>query len=168
MREESTSTTGHSFCRPFVGGGWLQYLPVSWMVLPLVPPKVNTSSRTPPPHCRCMVLVCLGLPPCFSFDVHPAFVTCVIHGDDIVCQTRCATIGNLCDRTCQTIEGGLLGRSIGWMSQAVSLAVLGLRSNHVSTDIKLVIPGQVYLVRPRRMGGGSSSIHEVGQVGRVC
>jgi len=124
------------------------------------PPKVNT-------HCRCMVLMCLGLPPCFSFDVHPAFVTCVIHGDDIVCQTRCATIDNLCDRTCQTIEGGLLGRSIGWMSQAVSLAVLGLRSNHVSTDIKLVIPGQVYLVRPRRMGGGSSSIHEVGQVGRV-
>ena len=101
--------------------------------------------------------LCLGPPPCFSSNVHPAFVTCVMHGDDVVCRTTRATIDNLCDRTRQTIEGGLLGRSIGWMSQAVS----GLRSNHGRRDIKLVVPGQVYLVRPRRMGGGSSSIHVV-------
>ena len=50
------------------------------------------------------------------------------------------------------------------MSQAVKLTVSGLTSSSSSSskESRLVVPGQVYIVRPRRIGGGSSSIHEVG------
>jgi hypothetical protein len=102
--------------------------------------------------------LCLGPPPCISSNVKTPFITSIIHGDDVVCRTSRDTIDSLCDCTRRTIKGGILGRSVGWMSQAVKLTVSGLTS---SSSNRLVIPGQVYLVRPRRIGGGSSSIHEV-------
>ncbi len=104
--------------------------------------------------------LCLGAPPCLSSNIRAPFITSVIHGDDIVCRTTRASIDNLCDRTIRSIKGGLLGRSVGWVSGAVSLTVSGIRSGKEGG--KLVVPGKVFLVRPRRMGGGSSSIHEVG------
>ena len=106
--------------------------------------------------------LCLGPPPCLSPNLRAPFVTSVIHGDDIVCRTTQGTIDNLCDRTIRSIKGGLLGRSVGWMSEAVSLTVSGFKSNSGGKAERLVVPGQTFLVRPRRMGGGSSSIHEVG------
>lgn len=109
--------------------------------------------------------LCLGPPPCISPNLKSAFVTSIIHGDDIVCRTTHDTINHLCDRTRRSIQGGILGRSVGWMSDAVSLTVSGLKSHaHGSEgeEGKLSVPGKVYLIRPRRMGGGSSSIHEVG------
>jgi hypothetical protein len=109
--------------------------------------------------------LCLGPPPCISSNVNTPFITSIIHGDDVVCRTSRDTIDSLCDRTRRTIKGGILGRSVGWMSQAVKLTVSGLTS---SSSSRLVIPGKVYLVRPRRIGGGSSSIHEVdGQGGNT-
>lgn len=57
----------------------------------------------------------------------------------------------------------MLGRSIGWMTDTVSLTVSGLTSQtKKAKDDRLAVPGKVYLIRPRRIGGGSSSIHEVG------
>jgi len=109
--------------------------------------------------------LCLGPPPCLSPNLKSAFVTSIIHGDDIVCRTTRTTIQTLCERTQKSIHGGLLTRSVGWMSDAVSLTISGLKSHaHGSEgeEGKLSVPGKVYLIRPRRMGGGSSSIHEVG------
>ena len=107
---------------------------------------------------------CLGLPPCLSSNVDTPFITSIIQGDDVVCRTSRDTIDSLCNRTRRTIKGGVLGRSVGWMSQAVKLTVSGLTSSSSSSskESRLVVPGQVYIVRPRRIGGGSSSIHEVG------
>ena len=110
--------------------------------------------------------LCLGTPPCLSSNLQSPFITSVIHGDDIVCRTSHGTIDHLCDRVRRSIKGGLLGRSVGWMSEAVSLTVSGLKSNDKGKGSKLVVPGKVFLVRPRRIGGGSSSIHEVGGHGR--
>ena len=58
------------------------------------------------------------------------------------------------------------------MGEAVSLTVSGLKgnnnnSNNDKKESPFVVPGNVYLVRPRRIGGGSSSIHEIsGRGGR--
>ncbi|KAL3758776.1 hypothetical protein ACHAWU_006418 [Discostella pseudostelligera] len=108
--------------------------------------------------------LCLGPPPCLSSNLQSDFVTSIIHGDDVVCRTTHGTINHLCDRARRTIKGGILGRSVGWMGEAVSLTVSGLKgnSNNEKKGVSLVVPGSVYLVRPRRIGGGSSSIHEIG------
>ncbi|KAL3809109.1 hypothetical protein ACHAXA_003018 [Cyclostephanos tholiformis] len=121
-----------------------------------------SSSLTGSGRARASAL-CLGPPPCISSNIRAPFITSVIHGDDVVCRTTQASVDNLCDRTARLIKGGLLGRSVGWMSGAVSLTVSGIRGNNGGKKgEKLIVPGQVFLVRPRRMGGGSSSIHEVG------
>mmetsp|Transcript_42414 Transcript_42414/g.72414 ORF Transcript_42414/g.72414 Transcript_42414/m.72414 type:complete len:600 (+) Transcript_42414:260-2059(+) len=111
--------------------------------------------------------LCIGPPPCLSSNLSSAFVKSIIHGDDIVPRTTHGTIAHLCDRTRRSIKGGLLGRSVGWMSEAVSLTVSGIKSSNDKGGKKkqLVVPGKVFLVRPRRIGGGSSSIHEVGSHG---
>jgi hypothetical protein len=106
---------------------------------------------------------CLGPPPCLSPNIQAPFITSIIHGDDIVCRTSQASLKHLCERTRHSIKGGVLGRSVGWMTDAVSLTVSGLKSQSKKTkDARLVVPGKVFLIRPRRLGGGSSSIHEVG------
>jgi hypothetical protein len=115
--------------------------------------------------------LCIGPPPCLSSNMQSDFITSVIHGDDIVCRTTQGTINHLCDRIRRTIKGGILGRSVGWMGEAVSLTVSGLKGNNNNNndnkEAALVVPGNVYLVRPRRLGGGSSSIHEIsGRGGR--
>ena len=58
------------------------------------------------------------------------------------------------------------------MSEAVSLAASGMKKKKGKKGGKgggkdedgsrLVVPGNAFLVRPRSMGGGSASIHEVG------
>lgn len=106
---------------------------------------------------------CLGPPPCVSSNLRAPFITSIIHGDDIICRTSQATLKRLCERTRHSIKGGVLGRSVGWMTDAVSLTVSGLKSqSKQSVRDRLVVPGKVFLIRPRRIGGGSSSIHEVG------
>ena len=109
--------------------------------------------------------ICLGAPPCISSNVENPFITSVITGDDIVCRTTHKSINHLCDRLHRNIKGGVLGKSVGWMSEAVSLTVSGLKTDKHKEE-KLAVPGNVYLIRPRRIGGGSSSIHEVGGNGK--
>ena len=109
--------------------------------------------------------ICLGAPPCISSNVENPFITSVITGDDIVCRTTHKSINHLCNRLHKNIKGGVLGKSVGWMSEAVSLTVSGLKTDKHKEE-KLAVPGNVYLVRPRRIGGGSSSIHEVGGNGK--
>lgn len=107
--------------------------------------------------------LCLGPPPCVSSNSHSDFITSVVHGDDMVCRTTHRTITHLCDRVRRTIKGGILSRSVGWMGEAFSLTMSGLKGdNNDTNEAVLVVPGKVYLVRPRRIGGGSSSIHEIG------
>ena len=106
---------------------------------------------------------CLGPPPCISSNVQAPFITSIIHGDDIICRTSQATLQHLYERTQSSIKGGILGRSVGWMTDAVSLTVSGLTTSKSSKkQEKLVVPGNAFLIRPRRIGGGSSSIHEIG------
>ncbi|KAL9190213.1 hypothetical protein ACHAXT_007424 [Thalassiosira profunda] len=109
--------------------------------------------------------ICLGPPPCVSSNLQSPFVTSVIDGDDIICRTTQATLDHLCSRVRRTIKGGFLGKSVGWMSEAVSITTSGLKSNKGKEE-RLAVPGKAFLVRPRRIGGGSSSIHEVGGHGR--
>eukprot|EP00577_Skeletonema_sp_RCC1716_P016059 CAMPEP_0113399910 /NCGR_PEP_ID=MMETSP0013_2-20120614/15815_1 /TAXON_ID=2843 ORGANISM="Skeletonema costatum, Strain 1716" /NCGR_SAMPLE_ID=MMETSP0013_2 /ASSEMBLY_ACC=CAM_ASM_000158 /LENGTH=531 /DNA_ID=CAMNT_0000284891 /DNA_START=11 /DNA_END=1606 /DNA_ORIENTATION=- /assembly_acc=CAM_ASM_000158 len=106
--------------------------------------------------------LCLGCPPCMS-GIEVDFVTSVINGDDIVPRSSYRTLQRLYGRTERSIKGGILGKGVGWMSDAARLTVTGLTSgSSKKKDAHLAVPGRVYLIRPRRIGGGSSSIHEVG------
>lgn len=106
--------------------------------------------------------LCLGCPPCIA-GIDVDFVTSIINGDDIVCRCSHSTLQRLYARTKRSIKGGVLGKGVGWMSDAARLTVTGLTSGSTKKkENHLSIPGKVYLIRPRRIGGGSSSIHEVG------
>mmetsp|Transcript_13646 Transcript_13646/g.22355 ORF Transcript_13646/g.22355 Transcript_13646/m.22355 type:complete len:534 (+) Transcript_13646:166-1767(+) len=106
--------------------------------------------------------LCLGCPPCMS-GIEVDFVTSIINGDDVVCRSSYKTLQRLYGRTERSIKGGILGKGVGLMSDAARLTVTGLTSgSSKKQDAHLAVPGRVYLIRPRRLGGGSSSIHEVG------
>jgi hypothetical protein len=111
--------------------------------------------------------LCLGCPPCIA-GIGVDFVTSIINGDDIVCRCSHNTLQRLYARTERSIKGGVLGKGVGWMSDAARLTVTGLTSGSAKKkENHLNVPGRVYLIRPRRIGGGSSSIHEVGgSIGR--
>ena len=104
----------------------------------------------------------LGPPPCLSNNIKADFVKSVIHGDDAICRTTTESIDRLCQRTRRAMKGNPLGAKLGWMSNAVSLTVSGVKAHAKGKkggEKHLSVPGMVYLVRPRRYEG--SSIHEV-------
>lgn len=106
----------------------------------------------------------LGAPPCLSGNVLAAFCTSFLYGDDVVVRTTSDSINRLCDRIQRNLNGGFVGRNIGWMSDTLSLTVSSLQSHaHGSEgeEANLSVPGRAYLIRPRRLGG-ICSIHEVG------
>jgi hypothetical protein len=108
----------------------------------------------------------LGAPPCLSSNVLAAFCTSILYGDDIVCRTSHDSINRLYGRIQRSINGGFVGRNMGWMSDTLSLTVSSLKSHaHGSEgeEVKLTISGRAYLVRPRRLGG-ICSVHEVGSM----
>jgi hypothetical protein len=110
--------------------------------------------------------VALGAPPSISANIKAAFVTSVICGDDIVCRASQQSMERLRQRTTKRLEGGVLMKQVGWMTDALSLTLSSLQSHaHGSEgeEARLSIPGRVYLVRPRRYGGGVSSMHEIGR-----
>lgn len=114
---------------------------------------------------RCSA-VSLGAPPCLSANLKASFVTSIIYGDDIICRTTQDSLNRLCQRTRKVLKGGIIGRQVGWMTDAVSLTVSSLKTHaHGSEgeEARLAVPGQAYLVRPRRLGG-ASSLHEVGDL----
>ena len=70
--------------------------------------------------------VVLGSPPCLSANVQAAFVKSIIYGDDVVCRSSKESFDRLCSRVRRGLKGGVLGRRVGWMADAVSLTV-GMR-----------------------------------------
>ena len=108
----------------------------------------------------------LGAPPCLSSNILAAYCTSFMYGDDIVCRTSRDSIQRLCKRAHTNIHGGIIGRNVGWMADALSLTVSNLKTHaHGSEgeEAKLSVPGRAYLLRPRRLGG-VCSIHEVGSL----
>lgn len=110
--------------------------------------------------------VSLGPPPSISANIKAAFVTSVICGDDLICRSTKKSLDRLRKRVTKHVQGGALTKQMGWMTDTLSLTVSGLKSHaHGSEgeEARLSIPGRVYIVRPRRIGGGVSSMHEIGQ-----
>lgn len=109
--------------------------------------------------------VVLGCPPCFSSNVKALYITFVMYGDDIVCRITPDSFERFITRTRRAMKrSGLIGKRINFMADAVSLATTNLKSHAVGSEgeeTRLAIPGNAYLVRPRRIGG-SYSIHEIG------
>lgn len=71
---------------------------------------------------RCSAML-LGPPPCLSANVKAAFVKSIIYGDDAICRTTRESLQRLTQRTKRAMKGGVLGRQVGWMTDAVSLTV---------------------------------------------
>ena len=112
--------------------------------------------------------VALGPPPCLSPNIKASYITSVIHGDDVVPRTTRDSIDRLLSRTKKAMRSGFIGQKVGWVgvNDAMQLTFSSIKSHaHGSEgeEIRLAIPGKVFLVRPRRLGG-ASSIHEVGGV----
>ena len=108
----------------------------------------------------------LGPPPSISANIKAAFITSVIVGDDIICRASKDSLDRLRDRATKRLEGGVITKQVGWMTDTLSLTLSSLQSHaHGSEgeEARLSIPGKVYLVRPRSIGGGVSSIHEIGR-----
>jgi hypothetical protein len=140
--------------------------------------KVNgtadASEDTPPPQLlpfqglgagRTSVFT-LGAPPCISPNVPADFITSIVYGDDVVCRASHSALQRLVDRTRRNLgtKGGSIGRSIHWVSDALSLAASNLKSHaHGSEgeEARLAVPGRAFLVRPRRLGD-VCSMHEIG------
>jgi hypothetical protein len=113
---------------------------------------------------RCSAMT-LGAPPCLSSNVLAAFCTSFLYGDDIVVRATNDSIERLCDRIQRNLNGGFVGRNIGWMSDALSLTVSSLQSHARGSEgeeATISVPGRAFLVRPRRLDG--TSIHEVGNL----
>jgi hypothetical protein len=150
-----------------------------------VPPKNESSAPTspvngtadaseeapPPPPLqglgagRTSVLT-LGAPPCMSPNIPADYITSIVYGDDVVCRASHSALLRLVDRTRRNLgtKGGSIGRSIHWVSDALSLAASNLKSHaHGSEgeEARLAVPGRAFLVRPRRLGD-ACSIHEIG------
>eukprot|EP00979_Chaetoceros_neogracilis_P018136 scaffold10552_cov276-Chaetoceros_neogracile.AAC.40 len=110
--------------------------------------------------------VAIGAPPSISANIKATFITSVICGDDLVSRSSKASLDRLRKRAKKRLEGGLLTKQVGWMTDTLSLTMSSLQSHaHGSEgeEARLSIPGKVYLVRPRRMSGGVSSMHEIGR-----
>ena len=113
--------------------------------------------------------IALGAPPSISANIKAAFITSVIVGDDIICRTTKHTLDRLRQRATRRLEGGMITKQVGWMTDALSLTMSSIQSHaHGSEgeEARLSIPGKLYLVKPRRVGGGVSSMHEIGRGSR--
>jgi len=109
--------------------------------------------------------VVFGAPPCISANIKASYITSIIHGDDIICRTTKHSLDRLRERTARTLKGNAITKQVGWMTDTLSLTLSSIKSHaHGSEgeEGRLSIPGKAYLVRPRRIQGGVSSIHEIG------
>ena len=95
----------------------------------------------------------LGPPPCLSSNVRAAFITSIIYGDDIVPRSTHNSFHRLCQRVSRHMKGGMFGKRIGLVSDAVSLTMSSLKSHVAGSDgeeSRLSLPGRGFLVHPRR------------------
>ena len=108
----------------------------------------------------------LGAPPSISANIKASFITSVIYGDDIICRATKESLDRLRKRTMKRVTGGVLSGLTGGLTDTISLTMSSMQSHaHGSEgeEARLSIPGKVYLIRPRRISGGVSSIHEIGK-----
>lgn len=106
----------------------------------------------------------LGVPPCLSENVKAAFIKSIIYGDDVVCRTTQESLERLLLRTKKGLKAGIFGRHLGSITDTVSLTVSSM-SRHAQgsegEEERLSVPGQSFLIRPRRLGS-TCSMHELG------
>ncbi len=111
----------------------------------------------------------LGAPPSISSNIKASYITSILYGDDIICRTTKQSLDQLRLRIQKIEKRNIITKQVGWMTDALSLTVSSLKKHaHGSEgeEGRLSIPGKAYLVRPRRMRGGVSSIHEIGSGSR--
>lgn len=95
----------------------------------------------------------LGPPPCLSSNVRAAFVTTIMYGDDIIPRATQDSFNRLCQRVSRHMKGGMLGKRIGLLSDAVSLTMSSLKAHVAGSEgeeSRLSLPGRGFLIRPRR------------------
>lgn len=112
--------------------------------------------------------VVIGAPPSLSSNVEAPFITSVIHGDDVVCRTTKDSLDKLRKRTIKAIKKNIFMKRLPPMADCMNLLVSGIQTHaHGSEgeEARLSLAGTVYLVRPRRISGGVSSMHEIGAAG---
>ena len=154
-------------------------LPTTGTVLRNATNAINSTSAAPAPAPvplqglgagRTSALT-LGAPPCLSPNVPADFVTSLVYGDDLVCRASHDALQRLLERTHKGIRTGgngwvsSVGRPVGWVTDALSMAAFNLKSHARGSEgeeARLAVPGRAYLVHPRRRGGGGGSIHEIG------
>ena len=109
--------------------------------------------------------VAIGAPPSISANIKASYITSILYGDDIICRTTKRSLDTLRKRIRRVEKQNVITKQMGWMTDALSLTISSIKSHaHGSEgeEGRLSIPGKGYLVRPRRIGGGVSSIHEIG------
>jgi len=110
--------------------------------------------------------VVLGAPPCLSSNVNALYITSVIYGDDVICRTTKTSLDILRKRISSLLnKTNPLVKQVNILKDTMRLTMTGVQSHlHGSEgeESKLSLVGNVYLVRPRRMSGGVSSMHEIG------
>jgi len=74
----------------------------------------------------CTSAITLGSPPCLSSNVKAAFVTSIIHGDDIISRCSRASLDRLKQRIDRCLHGGFIAEKVGWVSDTFSLTVSAL------------------------------------------
>jgi hypothetical protein len=107
----------------------------------------------------------LGAPPSISANIKATYITSIMYGDDIICRTTHESLNQLRQRVYRISKRNMLTKQIGWMTDTLSLTVSSIKSHaHGSEgeEGRLSTPGKAYLLRPRRIKGGVSSIHEIG------
>ena len=109
--------------------------------------------------------VIIGAPPCLSSNIEVPFITSILYGDDIVGRVSPDSLDRFFRRTRRAMQQkSVIGKKLNWMSDSLSLATSNLQSHVFSSKdkhSKLAIPGQAFLIRPRRLGN-QCSIHEIG------
>ena len=108
--------------------------------------------------------VAIGAPPSISSNVQTDFIVSILHGDDFVGRATSESLDRFLERTRKALHKGFLSSRLNRMSDTLSLATSNLKSyahGSEGEEARLSVPGQAYLVRPRRLGG-VCSIHEFG------
>ena len=114
--------------------------------------------------------VVLGAPPSISANIKASYITSILNGDDILPRTTKRSLDTLRSRITKTQNRNIFTKQmgIGRLSDTLSLAASSLKSHaHGSEgeEERLVAAGNAFLIRPRRIAGGVSSIHEIGNTG---
>eukprot|EP00903_Cladosiphon_okamuranus_P009799 g9316.t1 len=108
--------------------------------------------------------VTLGCPPCLSQNLRLPFVTSFVLGDDMVPRTSHESLRRLKRRLLQVMPKGkgLLSQGVAFstslFTDVAGVAMQGVRqaTTHREDDARLIVPGRVWFVKPRRLKNGAT------------